>query len=282
MPHKFVPGIQSPADPSPSMWLLFQGNRLLVRQENGHTSIPTKTFPEEVALDISRRHYLGSFNNDGTDYYCFCGEISEGAEPPLGYSFESLRPLYAQLDEHSFWLAGLAIQIVDWDRTHQYCGRCGQSTKNHEHERSKICTACGFTHYPRLSPAVIVRVQRQEESGPEILLARATRFPNGMFSVLAGFVEPGETLEDCVRREVLEETGISVHAIKYFGSQPWPFPNSLMIAFTAEYQSGYLEIDPAEIAEAGWYSANSMPAFPPPPSIANRLIVNWLAGGLAG
>lgn len=261
------------------MWLLFQGNRLLIMRKDGHAFIPTSNTLVETGLEVNHRRYLGALNENGSDYDCYCGEIAEGIDPPTGFTFESLRPLYLQLEEHLFWLAGRAIQIVDWDRTHRYCGRCGNLTRDHEHERSKVCPVCGLTHYPRLSPAIIVRVQRRVENGPEILLARATRFPGTMFSVLAGFVEPGETLEECVRREVLEETGVSVQKIRYFGSQPWPFPNSLMIAFTAEYQSGELHIDPSEIAEAGWYTPATMPSYPPPPSIANRLIMDWLDNG---
>ena len=272
----FIPGINRPEKASPALWFLFKGYRLLIQHQDGQVRIPTLESPEEIGLTASHPHYLGQLQGSGATVHCFCGEIGEDMEPPSGFTFESLRPLYSQLDEQTFWLAGRAVQIVDWDRTHQYCGRCGQKTVDHQHERSKVCPNCGLTNYPRLSPAIIVRVQRTGSSGPEILLARATRFPNALFSVLAGFVEPGETLEDCVQREVYEETRITVKNIAYFGSQPWPFPHSLMIAFTADYESGQLQIDPLEIAEAGWYPATSMPAIPPPPSIANQLITTWL------
>lgn len=271
-----MPGIHRPEKASPAIWFLFKGYRLLIQRQDGQARIPTLESPEEIGLTASHPYYLGLLQGNGAAFDCFCGDIDEGTEPPPGFTFESLRPLYSQLDEETFWLAGRAVQIVDWDRTHQYCGHCGQKTVDNQHERSKVCPDCGLTNYPRLSPAIIVRVQRPGSGGPEILLARATRFPNALFSVLAGFVEPGETLEDCVQREVYEETSITVKNITYFGSQPWPFPHSLMIAFTADYESGQLHIDPLEIAEAGWYPAASMPTIPPPPSIANRLITTWL------
>jgi NAD+ diphosphatase len=134
--------------------------------------------------------------------------------------------------------------------------------------RAKECESCGRLEFPRLSPAIIVSVEKDDR----LLLARSARFPGEFFSVLAGFVEPGESLEEAVRREVMEETGIRVKDISYFGSQPWPFPESLMIGFTARYESGEIEIDGEEIVEAGWYRASELPKIPGPVSIARKLI----------
>ena len=131
---------------------------------------------------------------------------------------------------------------------------------------------CGLLQFPRLSPAIIVLVRR----GERLLLARSRQTPPGMYSVLAGFVEPGETLEQAVEREVKEEVGISVSNIRYFGSQPWPFPHSLMIGFTAEHAEGELDIDRNEMEDAGWYSVDRLPMLPPPISIARRLIDDFL------
>lgn len=273
MTSSFLSGIRPPAEAArPALWFLFRGQRLLVQPGQ----VPSLQTPEEIGLNPLRTRYFGQLNNGADSMSCYCGELAADVEAPAGYTFESLRPLYGSLDEMTFWLAGRAIQIVEWERTHQYCGRCGHLTTDHERERSKVCPNCGLTSYPRLSPAIIVRIERRTEAGPEILLARAQRFPAALFSVLAGFVEPGETLEECVQRETLEETGILVDKIRYFGSQPWPFPHSLMIAFTAEYAAGTLAIDPTEIVEAGWFSPTTLPNVPPPPSIANRLIVTWL------
>jgi NAD+ diphosphatase len=189
-----------------------------------------------------------------------------------------LRTLFGRAQEGLFDVAGRAVQIVDWDRTHQYCSRCGTPTQDQVHERARICPECGLTNYPRLSPAIIVRVQRTGADGrSRILLARNRRYPGGMFSVLAGFVEPGETLEECVAREIWEEVGITVHDISYIGSQPWPFPHSLMIAFTAEHAAGEIAVDIVELEEARWFAVDELPKTPPPPSIANQLIQTWAA-----
>lgn len=276
MPSTFTPGIVPQATNGPALWFLFQKSRLLVRQMSNHVQVPLLTTPEDLGLSPIRSLYLGCLQTANGYTNCFAGELIEEVKAPPNFAFESLRPLYSQLDEQTFWLAGRAVQIVDWDRTSLYCGRCGRKTAVQTHDRSKICPDCGLTNYPRLAPAVIVRIQRNTPAGPEILLARATRFPTSMFSVLAGFVEPGESLEECVEREISEEVNLVVKNIAYFGSQPWPFPHSLMISFTAEYEAGEIMIDPRELAEANWFSPDAMPDIPPPPSIANRLITSWL------
>ncbi len=273
----FIPGVMAPTDSGRGYWFLFQGYKLLVDQRNGITAVPRLDSPQELGLSPSATHYLGTLEVDGETVNCFCGEIEEGVVAPEGHVYQNLRPLYATLDEQLFWLAGRAVQIVDWDRTNRYCGRCGQPMGRSDRDRSKVCPNCGLTIFPRLAPAVIVRVQRQTARGPEILLARANRFPTAMYSVLAGFVEPGETLEECVYREIQEEVGIRVGNIRYFGSQPWPFPHSLMIAFTADYDNGELTIDPLELADARWFAPDELPDVAPPPSIANSLITDWLA-----
>ena len=274
---RFYPAVLPPTGPAePALWFLFQGTRLLVGGAGG-ADIPSVATPADLGLSAVRWQYLGQLENAGGLTHCFSGEVADETPPPPGMTFENLRALYPRLPETLFWLAGRAVQIVDWDRTHQFCGRCGSPTQNQIHDRAKVCPACGLTNYPRLAPAIIVRVQQRDAGGRRILLARAQRFPTAMFSVLAGFVEPGETLEECVQREILEEVGLRVKNIRYFGSQPWPFPHSLMIAFVAEYEAGEIVVDPGELAEANWFAADTLPAIPPPPSIANRLITAWLA-----
>jgi NAD+ diphosphatase len=166
---------------------------------------------------------------------------------------------------------------MEWDRTHQFCGRCGAPMERVPNERAKKCTVCGLANYPRLSPAIIIAVTRMIEGEKRILLARNHRYPAGRYSVLAGFVEPGESLEECAAREVMEEVGIEIANIHYFGSQPWPFPNSLMLGFTADYRGGDFHLEDAEIAEAGWFSANNLPNLPQKPSIARQLIDAFVA-----
>ena len=183
-----------------------------------------------------------------------------------------IRSLFGQVEEEQIWVAGLANQFVIWNENHRYCGKCGRLTTEKTDERAKACLHCGLVNYPRLSPAVIMAVIKDRQ----ILLAQSQRFHAKFYSVLAGFVEPGETLEECVKREVREEVGIAVKNIRYFGSQPWPFPDSLMIAFTAEYAGGEIEIDNSEILYAGWFTADSLTFIPPKISIARHLI-DWFS-----
>ncbi len=268
----FVPSAAPPADSGlPAWWFLFHEDRLLVEIRGDAVAVPRGTGPPERLPAPVRTQCLGAL--DGAP--CFSGEMLD-ATAPDGMAFRPLRPLLGALPEPLFALAGRAFQIMDWDRSHQYCGRCGGRTAPVEKERAKACPRCGISFYPRVAPAVIVAVVR----GRKILLARARRFPHGLHSVLAGFVEPGETFEECVSREVREETGVEIANPRYFGSQPWPFPHSLMVAFTADYAGGGLVLEDKEIAEAGWFGPDEVAALriPVPGTIARRLIDWFLAG----
>ncbi len=249
-----------------SYWFVFCLTRLLLGSHAGELNVPFLTGLEEVGLSPVRTQYLGTLRGKP----CFAAEVSPHTMAPEGMSLNELRSLYGAIDEDVFLLAGRALQIVNWDQTHQFCGRCGHRNEQLAGERAKKCPECGFTSYPRLSPAVITAVIR----GNKILLARYAAFRGHMHTIIAGFVEPGETLEQCLGREVREEVGVSVRNIKYFGSQPWPFPNSLMIGFTAEYEGGEISVDGKEIAEAAWYGAGDLPELPPKMSIA-REIIDW-------
>ena len=264
MRKTFISEVTPPQEQAgPAWWFAFHRNRLLVEVGDDALRVPCRERFEELGVTIVQRHYLGRY--DGLP--CHAVDLADESLP-AGMDFKDLRQVYGLLEEDLFVLGGRAVQIVEWDRTHQYCGRCGSRTQTKETERAKVCPRCGLHSFPRLSPAIIVAVER----GDEVLLARSAHFPQGMFSVLAGFVEPGETIEECVVREVKEEVGITVGNVRYFGSQPWPFPNSLMLGFTAEYVDGELELDPTEIAEAGWFRANSLPSIPGRISIAGRMI----------
>lgn len=247
-------------------WFVFSGNKLLVERTEEGVHLPLLNGLEVLPLRASRKQYLGTMNG----HSCFTAECEAEVPLPAGMEFHGLRKLYGALDEERFWVAGRAFQIMDWDRTHQHCGKCGAPTKNKADERAKVCPACGTVSFPRMSPAVIVAVVRDKS----ILLAHAARFPGAMYSVLAGFVEPGESLEDCVRREVKEEAGVELKNIRYFGSQPWPFPNSLMVGFTAEYAGGEITMDEKEIVDARWFAADHLPMIPDKISIARKLI-DW-------
>ena len=197
---------------------------------------------------------------------------NEPSNVPEGHEWSPLRALGAQLDTPSWMLAGRAVQLVEWARTSRFCGRCGIPTELAARERAASCPRCGLNAYPRLAPAIIVTVERDDE----ILLGQGRGF-QGMYSALAGFAEPGETLEETVRREVREEVGVEVGLVRYFGSQPWPFPHSLMIGFSATWSAGEIHIDGEEIVDAQWFKADGLPNIPPPLSIARRLIDDWVS-----
>lgn len=262
-PADYVPAIVAPkSGPQDAWWFVFRGNELLV--SSAPPVVPPRS-PRLSMLGLGRTLYLGVLA--GAD--CLCGEAEARTEPPEGWAWQSLRGLFGVLDEALFALAGRALQLLAWDRTHQFCGACGTPTQPRTSERSRECPACGLLAYPRLAPAVMCLARRGSR---EILLARSPHFAQGMYSALAGFVEPGETLEQCVEREVLEEVGVRVRNLRYFGSQPWPFPHSLMIAFFAEHADGEIAIDRAEIEDARWFDISELPRLPAKISIARKLI----------
>ena len=191
---------------------------------------------------------------------------------PETFSTMGLRHVFRHFDSDGIQAAGLAGHLLAWHRNHHFCGKCGSPTKDKEDERAIICPECGLVNYPRLSPAIIVAVIRDGK----ILLAHSTRFPEAYYSVLAGFVEPGESVEACVEREVYEEVKISLKNIRYFGSQPWPFPDSLMLGFTAEYAGGEIEVDGVELDHADWFLPDQLPRIPPRISISRELI-DWFS-----
>lgn len=282
---QFVSSPTAPNPPAsePAYWFLFQGDRLLVRIGPYSVAvIPEAYSPTELDIRPERIQYLGCLEDGlGGRRHCYSGDVDPSAPLPGDMRAEGLRELHDPLGDLLFNLAGRAVQIANWDRTHQYCGQCGARTETQSHERAKRCPQCGLTSYPRLSPAIIIAVVRKTAAGNRLLMARNHRFPPGRYSVVAGFVEPGESLEDAAEREVREETGIRIKNIRYFGSQPWPFPNSLMLGFTAEYDCGEVTIEEAEIADAQWFAADEMPRLPPKISIARRLI-DWFVAENGG
>jgi NAD+ diphosphatase len=269
MNHAFIPAVTPPADRSdPALWFAFAESRLLY-SEQSPTVVPLLADISELGLTTLQRHYLGRLKGQ----HCFAVELDSHTTAPNNFVLNGLRKAYPALGGDLFAVAGRAIQIIDWERTHKFCGRCGAKTVAMDNERAKQCPECKLINFPRLSPAIIVRVNR----GPEILLARAPTWPPGRYSVLAGFVEPGETLEQTVEREIFEEVGIRVKNIRYFGSQAWPFPNSLMIAFTAEYAGGEITPDHVEIEDARWFNFDNLPKLSPKMSISRWLIDDFFA-----
>ncbi|UCB47250.1 MAG: NAD(+) diphosphatase [Spirochaetota bacterium] len=265
----FEPGISYKGIENTALLFTFYEGKLLVKDNGGLIGISTVSDLEMLNLKFGPRHYLGNLDS----IPCYCTVLYNDSSSlteiiPEGISFRQLRSLLGIVDDDTFRVAGLASQIINWDSTHRYCGRCATPMEIKEDERAKICPGCGFVSFPRISPAIITAVVRDSS----ILLARAHRFPPGLYSVLAGFVEPGENLEECLKREVREEVGIEVKNVHYFGSQPWPFPHSLMIAFTAEYAGGKINIDKKELSDAGWFSPSNFPEIPTKGTIARELI----------
>lgn len=250
---------------SRTIWFVFRGEELLVHTI-GEQIEPCADRQEKTEELFNR--YLGRYG----DQDCFLVEVAEQADAPPGMSFCSLRKLYHKLSPDYFTLAGRALQLLHWHRETRFCGRCGDHMVQRDNEWSKKCSSCDSVSFPHLSPAVIMSIVRDDQ----ILLARAPHFPPGIYSTLAGFVEPGETLEEAVRREVREEVGIEICDLRYVASQPWPFPHSLMIGFTARHRSGEIAIDNHEIVDAAWFSRDNLPKLPSRITIARLLIDNYL------
>jgi NAD+ diphosphatase len=258
----FQSSVTPPATrPSSALWFALKENRVLLHATFDGLCVPRLDDFEQLNIEYAAVHYLGTLGES----HCYAVQLSAD-NTPAGMAFKDLRSAMMVLDENFGALAGRAFQIIQWDRTHQFCGQCGGRMTSVAGERAKQCPECGLLQFPRLSPAIIVLVRR----GKRVLLARSRQTPPGMYSVLAGFVE------QAVEREVKEEVGITIRNIRYFGSQPWPFPHSLMIGFTADHAEGELEIDRNEMEDAGWYSVDRLPMLPPPISIARRLIDDFL------
>lgn len=263
-PSKFISENTPPAgvDQDDAFYFVCMGDQLLCISEQG---VPRPVTAEDfrwVDLEVSYKHYLGRWENRA------CYALSASGAVPEGFVVTGLRAWLGRVEPDFFSLAGRAKQIVEWHRDHRHCGRCGVANVEHPTDRAKLCPACGLTTYPRLSPSIIVLVRK----GQEMLLARNAAWPTSMFSTLAGFVEPGESIEQTVHREVAEEVGLEVRNLRYLGSQSWPFPNSLMLGFHADYAGGDIVCHDGEIAEARWFHYREQPNMPGGTAISRWLI----------
>lgn len=264
---RFTPGITTDEGARDSdLWFIFSGGKLLARATQESVTLPRLKDIEHIAFDLHGSFYMGNLDGDR----CFAVELREVPEETGNFVFSDLRFLFGIMEEELLNVSSKASELINWENSSRYCGRCGAINENKKGERSKICPACGLVKYPVISPAVIVAIVK----GDKILLAHNKNFKGTMYSVVAGFVETGETFEECVKREIFEEVGIRVKNIRYFGSQPWPFPNSLMVAFTAEYEGGDIQVDNVEIGHADWFGIENLPEIPRRGSVARKLI-DW-------
>ena len=256
----FIPGLSVHPDANGHRYIHVIGNKVFVDDR-----------PAEDGWD---QHFLGMHGHVAV----WGIDVPAGENPAYGAETD-LYSLFGRVPETDWVIAGRAVQLVEWARTHRFCGRCGTATVMAENERAYICPSCRLMNFPRLSPAIITLVTRGEGDDEEALLARGTNFQVPLYSCLAGFVEPGENLEQAVQREVYEEVGVLVTDVTYVSSQPWPFPNSLMLGFTARYGSGDLVLDEKEIMDAKWFRRDELPMIPGSISIARKLIDMWMMRG---
>ncbi len=262
----FAPGITPPrgALDGSALWFVFRKHELLV-DASGERA-PRAFDPPGGVTPL----YIGTLSGAP----CFAVDLPAPAEAPAGAQFVGLREAFMLLDRRELSVALTAYPLLHFERTHRFCGACGAATRDLDGERAKSCTACGHICWPRVTPAAIVLVH----DGSRVLLTRGKRMPKGApwYALVAGFLETGETLEQCVAREVREETGVEVDLIEYQGSQPWPFPHQIMVGFRARYTGGDVVIDESELEDARWFERAHMPSLPPVGSIATAMIDAWV------
>lgn len=245
-----------------SLVFLFYKRTILLNKKTNH--IPYYSELKLLELNCKNALNIGSYKTVN----CFCISISEMIENEDVLHFANFFEISGLLETNYFKIVQYAYHINYWYLTNKYCGSCGQLTDYLKEEQAKICTCCNIHYHPSISPAIIVGIVKNKE----ILLASSTRFFNNMYSVLAGYVEPGETLEECVHREVYEEVGITIKNLKYFNSQPWGTSQSLMVGFIAEYKSGSIKVDGEEISDAQWFPFHNLPSIPSNKSISYSII----------
>ena len=265
----FVPAHRAPARVEGRVaCCVFHGNRIFVAREGGRPAIPLWD-TAVCGFDFDRAHYLGTL--DGA--HCYGLSLPQHAALPPGLELLGLRALILESDETAAAVAGQAFQLLEWERTHRHCGACGAPTVAHAADRALECPQCRLVFYPRISPVIMALVYRDNE----LLLTRKPGYAPGRYTVVAGFVEAGESLEQCLEREVLEEVGVRIRKPRYFGSQPWPFPNSLVMAFSAEWAGGEVVPDGTELEDARWFAVDELPELPEPVHISRQLIDDTLA-----
>jgi len=249
-------------------WFVFNdSNLMLERTSDGNYTIPLSEKPPTETDESTYIHNITPFEDIEVKTYCISSDTILNEK----YELCNLRASYNKLSKELYLKAGKCEEILYWSRNTQFCGACGGRMKQHT-DISKKCEKCGKEVWPQLATAVIVLIHR----GDEVLLVHANNFKGKYYGLVAGFVETGETLEQAVVREVNEETGLTIKNLRYFGSQPWPYPCGLMVGFYAEYASGEIRLQRSELGDGRWFNKNDLPAIPEKLSIARKLIDNWL------
>lgn len=264
----FIKNESFPNKRNPALWFIFKGDKIALTPGDPCPHIPLLSHSDLPFKHPLAKHYIGTYGK--TD--CFGVGLQEHEQLPTTTELYTFRSLLALLPKDLFTIAGRAKQLIYFHKTQKYCGQCGTITLRSNTEDARTCPGCSQIYYPRLSPVVIMTVAK----GNQLLLARSPHFPEEMYSCLAGFIEPGETAEEAVAREVMEETQVKVKNIQYITSQPWPFPHSLMFGFSSDYKSGTILIDDVEIEDAAWFTENNLPQLPSTNSIAGFLIDRFL------
>lgn len=264
------------------MYILFSDKKLIIeRRPDGSVSLPTP-HPSLLTADSSLPTLLSSlpdeeerfcFGRDGVEY--IAADIAGAEYLPAGLETAGLRESFLLLPQEQYAAAAKGAELLHWNRMTRCCARCGAPLRRHT-DISRICPQCGQEYFPSPAPCVIVLVTRGEGADEEVLLVHARTFTRPFFGLVAGFVETGESLEECVAREVREETSLEIEDIRYFGSQAWPYPFQLMLGFTARWRSGEVRFADGELTDGGFYRRDALPPIPTPPSIAHRLITTWL------
>ncbi|MBT29513.1 MAG: NAD(+) diphosphatase [Thalassobius sp.] len=260
----FIPGFKPDINIKETSYIVFYDGKLMINKTQENAEYIFNDLPPYFLESSHKQQHLGSLHQRN----CKIIGLRDIPEALDNFEFVSVRSLFGQITEAELLMAGRANQIITWATTHHFCGKCGTPTENKPDELAIICPNCSTTYYPTISPAIIVAIVKDGK----ILLGHSARFKGKFYSVLAGFLEIGETFEQCVAREVKEEAGVNIKNIKYFGSQPWPFPSSMMVGFTAEWDSGDIVLHDEELDDAGWFSPDDMPNTPGTYSIAGRLI----------
>ena len=267
--QSFLPNGQVCESDESHYWFIYCQEKLVLYKDTIPNSIPVMKNLPFADDDMLYCRFIGIYEQK----QCLVVEIRDTTSLPEEFTLVPLREAYQLISPDLWTIAGRAVQFLHWHSEHRFCGKCGNEMVELQSEPAKKCPHCDFLAYPRVTPVVIMSVTWNNK----ILLGRAACFPKGMYCPLSGFVEAGEILEEAVRREIMEEAGIQVKDIQYVASQPWPFPQSLMLGFTARYQSGEIKVDTTELEDARWFSAEAMPKrLPSRMSIARILIDQFL------